>query len=71
MTPPLRGDALLEALSTGAFNQDAMVALLLAAQMWLASGGTTSINRFLRLPATGAQLKKATRITGFARRPTR
>lgn len=61
MATPLRGEALLEALSTGTLNQEAMVALFLAAQTWLASGGTTSINRFLRLPATGAQLKKATR----------
>ena len=38
-----------------------MVSLFLAAQMWLASGGTTSINRFLGLPATGAQLRKYTR----------
>jgi len=51
----------LDALSTGKLNGDAMVALFLAAQTWLESGGATSMERLLRLPATGAQLKKATR----------
>lgn len=61
MMPALRGEALLDALSTGRLSEDVMLALFLAASTWLESGGTTSMERFLRLPATGAQLKNATR----------
>jgi hypothetical protein len=59
--PPLRGASLLDAISTGRLNEDAIVSLHLAAQFWLESGGETSMERFLRLPTTGAKLKNATR----------
>ena len=59
--PAFRGAALLEALAADRRTQNAMDALWFAATMWLETGGVVSMNRFLRLPATGAQLKKATR----------
>ncbi|MBP9175299.1 MAG: hypothetical protein KBF54_12175 [Rhizobiales bacterium] len=61
MAPHLRGDALLEAISTGAPNEAAVMAILFAAGAWLESGGAAPINRFLRLPTTPAQLKRAAR----------
>ncbi len=59
--PAFRGTALLEALAADRRSQEAADALWLAARMWLETGGSVAMNRFLRLPATGAQLKKATR----------
>lgn len=59
--PAFRGAALLDALAADQRSQEAADALWLAARMWLETGGAVTMNRFLRLPATGAQLKKATR----------
>jgi hypothetical protein len=59
--PALRGERLLASLATGKLNQEAVESLWLAAQMWLASGGQTSIERQLRLPTTGPKLTAASR----------
>lgn len=60
-TPRQRGFDLLAALTTDRMSRDAMDALWLAAQMWLATGGKIPMHRFLRLPSTGPKLKQATR----------
>lgn len=57
----LRGESLLRALETGRMTQYDFETIVLGAQMWLAFGGTSSMNRYLGLPATSGQLKLARR----------
>ena len=59
--PAFRGAALLEALAADRRSQEAADALWVAGRMWVETGGVVQINRFLRLPTTGAKLKNATR----------
>ena len=53
--------SLLDALTSDRRTAQAVDQLWLAAQMWLACGGTIPMNRYLRLPATKKQLEIAGR----------
>lgn len=57
----LRGDRLLEALTTGRMSREVVDSIFLAVRSYVQNNGEIPMHRFLALPATGPKMRLASR----------